>query len=38
MESFAVDKSFYDIASAEELRELFDSDLDPVSSWYETTK
>lgn len=31
MESFAVDKSFYDIATAEELRELWDTDMDPVS-------
>lgn len=31
METFAVDKSFYDIASADELKELWDSDLDPVS-------
>lgn len=32
METFAVDKAFYDIGStADELKELWDSDLDPVS-------
>lgn len=27
-----MDKSFYDIGSADELKELWDSDLDPVSA------
>lgn len=31
METFAVDKSFYDIDSADELKELWEADLDPVS-------
>jgi hypothetical protein len=30
METFAVDKSFYDIGTSD-LKELWDSDLDPVS-------
>lgn len=35
METFAVDKAFYDIGSADDLKELWDdADLDPVSNHY----
>lgn len=30
METFAVDKAFYDIGSPDDLKEFWDSDLDPV--------
>lgn len=33
METFAVDKAFYDIGSADDLKELWDSELDPVSTF-----
>lgn len=35
METFAVDKAFYDIGSADDLKELWDdADLDPVSTLF----
>lgn len=34
MESFIVDKSFYDFGTAEELKELWEADLDPVSGFF----